>query len=746
MSDEIIVIPPAANEVSVTIAGAPGPQGPTGATGPSGVISVTSPITNTGTSTAATIGINQALLSIGASQVTGTALTQSTNFVGDVTGTAGATVVGTLPASRISGTALTQSTNFAGQVTGTSGNLVVGTLPSLTVTNTVSASVVSATNMTVTAAATQATDVTNKTYVDTVASGINAHDAVQGATTTQLSATYDNGTSGYLATLTATSNGVFDIDGVAAERGVAWGINDRVLVKDQSSNKFQNGIYYFAAAGDVGSGSTPWKLTRALDSDQPPEFSSGDFTYVLYGTVNKNFTYIQTSKVTNVGVDSIDWTVLANGNFGAVIGVNQGGTGATTLTGLLIGNGTSAITGSASVSPSYITGTALTQSTSFAGDVTGTAGATVLATSGVTASTYGSSSAVPVIAVDSKGRITSASNSSISLPVGQITGVLPLANGGTNATTAALARTSLSAAASGANSDITSITGLTTALSAPQGGTGRTSYTIGDILYASATNALSVRAASTSGYSLISNGAGAAPTYQQVSLTAGVTGTLPLANGGTNATTAALARTSLSAAASGANSDITSITGLTTALSVAQGGTGATTAALARTSLSAAASGANSDITSITGLTTALSIAQGGTAATTAALALTSLGGASLSAANSFTSSQTITPATSVTAATINAAASAIGLIVKLGSSGASNLQEWRANDDSVNSYVSASGALYLNDNNIAVSNNIGFKVKRTAVFDAGQTGVVPVAVWGRSGQTANLTNWYSDS
>jgi len=46
--------------------------------------------------------------------------------------------------------------------------------------------------------------------------------------------------------------------------------------------------------------------------------------------------------------------------------------------------------------------------------------------------------------------------------------------GGTGAITAASARTNLSAAKSGANSDITSLTGLTTALTVGQGGTGAT--------------------------------------------------------------------------------------------------------------------------------------------------------------------------------------------------------------------------------------------------------------------------------
>jgi len=66
-------------------------------------------------------------------------------------------------------------------------------------------------------------------------------------------------------------------------------------------------------------------------------------------------------------------------------------------------------------------------------------------------------------------------------------------------------------------------------------------------------------------------------------------------------------------ATAGANSNITSLTGLTTALGVLQGGTGATTASGARTSLGAAASGTNSDIISLTGLTTPLSVSQGGT-------------------------------------------------------------------------------------------------------------------------------------
>jgi hypothetical protein len=72
---------------------------------------------------------------------------------------------------------------------------------------------------------------------------------------------------------------------------------------------------------------------------------------------------------------------------------------------------------------------------------------------------------------------------------------------------------------------------------------------------------------------------------------------------------------------------------MSSALPVASGGTGASTAGNARTNLSAASSGANSDITSITGLTTALTVAQGGTGVT----ASTGTGSNVLSASPTFT-------------------------------------------------------------------------------------------------------------
>ena len=69
-----------------------------------------------------------------------------------------------------------------------------------------------------------------------------------------------------------------------------------------------------------------------------------------------------------------------------------------------------------------------------------------------------------------------------------LSSALTVGNGGTGATTAAGARTNLGAAASGANSDITSLSGLTTALSVLQGGTGATSLTANGVLVGNGTS------------------------------------------------------------------------------------------------------------------------------------------------------------------------------------------------------------------------------------------------------------------
>jgi hypothetical protein len=103
---------------------------------------------------------------------------------------------------------------------------------------------------------------------------------------------------------------------------------------------------------------------------------------------------------------------------------------------------------------------------------------------------------------------TTVSFSNVTITGGTITGITDLAivDGGTGASNAAAARTNLSAAGSGANSDITSLTGLTTPLSVPQGGTGATTLTANAVLIGGGANAISSVAPGTSGNVLTSNG------------------------------------------------------------------------------------------------------------------------------------------------------------------------------------------------------------------------------------------------
>lgn len=121
------------------------------------------------------------------------------------------------------------------------------------------------------------------------------------------------------------------------------------------------------------------------------------------------------------------------------------------------------------------TGSAAWNSLTYAADASKISG-TTLSTSVTTATgitSVGTLGSLSVTGTTTSGSFSGSGAGITALNAGNISsGTLAIANGGTNATTAALARTSLGVAASGANADITSITGLTTMLSPAQGGTG----------------------------------------------------------------------------------------------------------------------------------------------------------------------------------------------------------------------------------------------------------------------------------
>ena len=75
---------------------------------------------------------------------------------------------------------------------------------------------------------------------------------------------------------------------------------------------------------------------------------------------------------------------------------------------------------------------------------------------------------------------------------------------------------------------------------ATAGGTGQTSYAVGDLLYADTTTTLTKLPDVATGNALISGGVGVAPSYGKIGLTTHVSGVLPVANGGTNASSASI--------------------------------------------------------------------------------------------------------------------------------------------------------------------------------------------------------------
>ena len=123
-------------------------------------------------------------------------------------------------------------------------------------------------------------DLVNKLYADSLASGLDPKESCRLATTADLSATY-NGTAG------VGGEGQFTgapttIDGSTIATG------DRILVKDQTDAK-QNGIY------SVNATTTIWD--RALDHDGSPtnEVSTGNYSFVVEGTANVATGYVLTN-------------------------------------------------------------------------------------------------------------------------------------------------------------------------------------------------------------------------------------------------------------------------------------------------------------------------------------------------------------------------------------------------------------------------------------------------------------------
>ena len=270
-------------------------------------------------------------------------------------------------------------------------------------------------------------DAANKSYVDAARSGLDVKASVKVATTANI-----------------TLSGTQTIDGVAVSA------SDRVLVKDQSTGS-ENGIYVVAAGA--------W--SRATDADADAEVTPGLFTFVEQGTVNADRGYVLTTD----GTITVDTTALTFTQFSGAGQIVAGDGLAKSGDTLSVGVDDSTIeidSDNLRVKDAGITAAKI--ASAIAGDgLPGGAGSALavdpLAAGGLQISTNQLS-----IKLDSNSALSLSTNGltvasslagsgltwtngvlsvdSVDLTSG-VTGTLPLANGGTNATTAAGARTSL---------------------------------------------------------------------------------------------------------------------------------------------------------------------------------------------------------------------------------------------------------------------------------------------------------------
>jgi hypothetical protein len=245
-------------------------------------------------------------------------------------------------------------------------------------------------------------DAANKSYVDAARTGLDVKASVRVATTAALSVTTDleNGDT---------------VDGVVLATG------DRVLVKNQTSGA-ENGIYVVQASGAA---------VRAADADSADKVTPGMFTFVEEGTVNDDAGWVLTNNgAITLGTTSLDFalfsvagTMLAGDGLsktGDILEVNVDAAGAIEI---------AADNLQIKINPNFDGLNTTTDGLALDSNVAGTG---ITFTAGV----------LSTDTID----LTSATGNGVS-------GLLPIADGGTNAGTEAEARNTLAA---------TTSTGLTT--------------------------------------------------------------------------------------------------------------------------------------------------------------------------------------------------------------------------------------------------------------------------------------------
>lgn len=549
-------------------------------------------------------------------------LTASVNAQGQLTSLSESAIA--IANTQVSGLG-TLSTQDANNVAITGGNINGTTIGGSTPAAGTFTSVTTTTG-TVSTPPVNANDLVNKLYVDEqVAAGLNVHAAVDYEvpdSAGNLTVTYNNGAAGVGATLTnAGTLGAFTPDGIVAQVG------DRILIYGQT-DQTQNGVYTVTTVGD---GSTPWVLTRATDADtyggnSTTKLGQGSYFFVKSGNTGAGESYTCTTSGTIVfgttaitfaqfsasvaysagtGLNLSPATTFNISNTGVVANTYGTASSVPTLAINAQGQVTSASNTAIAINANQITsgtiqnsqlansavtvnGTSISLGSSgtitaanpnaltINGGLTGTSydGSTpitiALASSGVTPATYGSASQVPVFAVDTYGRVTSVTNTSIAIAAGAVSGLAASATTDTtnasNITSGTLGTARLSGSYTGISGvgTLTAGTWNANAIGVAYGGTGLT-------------------ATPTNGQLPIGNGSG----YTLATLTAGTNVTITNTAGGIQIdATPSFGGTVTSVDVSGGTTGLTFSGGpVTTAgtitmagtLAVASGGTGAVT-------------------------------------------------------------------------------------------------------------------------------------------------------------------------
>lgn len=246
------------------------------------------------------------------------------------------------------------------------------------------------------------------------------------------------------ASVRVATTGNIDLASVSTIDGVTLADGDRVLVKDQSTAS-ENGIYVHSSGA----------LTRAADADSDDEVTAGLFTFVAEGSTYADTGWvITTNDAITVGTTGITFTQFSGaGQYTAGDGLTLTGT-----TFDVVGTSNRIVVNADSIDidANYVGQSSITTVGTIS---TGTWNGTTIGVEygGTGATTLASGEYL-------KGNGTGAVQSSATIPVSDLSGTLAVNQGGTGATTAAGARSNLGATTkyAASNAEITPSSNIAT--------------------------------------------------------------------------------------------------------------------------------------------------------------------------------------------------------------------------------------------------------------------------------------------